>query len=57
MTEDEQTAIDCVAAYLETAMVALDRGDILMAKAALRRCAQHMLKLPRWDAVNGEAML
>jgi len=49
----ERDAVDCAAAYVETAFAALDRGDVLGARAALRRVAQHLLSVGRWDAVNG----
>lgn len=49
----ERTAVECAAAYLDTAFDALDRQDIGMARACLRRMAQHLLIVGRWDAVNG----
>ncbi len=39
----EETAIACVATYLEVAFAALDRGDLGMARACLRRMAQYLL--------------
>lgn len=49
----EQDAVDLAVAYLETAMRMLDEGNVPVAQAALRRVAQTMMSLPRWDAVNG----
>ena len=43
----EQTALECVATYLEVAFDALDRGDIGMARACLRRMAQYLLIVER----------
>ena len=49
----ERDAVDCAGAYLETALRALDGGDVAVARAALRRVAQYLLVVDRWDAVNG----
>ena len=50
---DEQEAVDLAVAYLETAMRMLDEGNVGVAQAALRRVAEALMRLPRWDAVNG----
>lgn len=49
----ERTAVDCAAAYVESSLAALDRGDVEVARAALRRVAEYLLVVGRWDPING----
>lgn len=53
MNEEFQNAIDAAAAYTDVALEALDREDVGVARAAMRRVAESLLRIPRWDGVNG----